>query len=92
MNEKTFKVTALCGTEEVPCPGAFVTFVGDGSLSNRYALSDQNGLVTVRWTPDGQAASRGIYPITAVPHWLYVRVIGSDGSIIQEYPWKVMVD
>lgn len=90
--EATFKVTALCGTEEVPCPGAFVTFVGDGSLSNRYALSDQNGLVTVRWTPDGQAASRGIYPITAVPHWLYVRVIGSDGSIIQEYPWKVMVD
>lgn len=88
----TFKVTALWGTEEVPCPGAFVTFVGEGSLSNKYALSDQNGMVTVRWTPDGQAASRGVYPITAVPHWLYVRVIGSDGNIIQEYPWKVMVD
>lgn len=90
--EATFKVTALRGTKEVPCPGTFVTFAGDGSLSNKYAVSDQDGLVTVLWTPDVQASSRGIYPITAVPHWLYVRVIGCDGSIIQEYPWKVMVD
>lgn len=88
----TFKVTALWGTEEIPCPGIFVFFAGDGSLSNKYAISDQDGLVTVQWTPGKQASSRGIYPITAVPHWLYVKIFGSDGNVLKEFPWKVMVD
>lgn len=90
--EATFKVTALLGNEEVPCGGAFVQFVGDGRLSSQYAMTDENGLVTVKWNPEPGASSRAIYPITAVPHWLHARVIGSEGEIIKEFPWKVMVD
>lgn len=88
----TFKVTSLLGDEEIPCTGAFVQFVGDGQLSRKYAISDENGLVTVTWTPDPDSWSRSVYPITAVPHRLYVRVIGSQGEIIQQLSWKVMVD
>lgn len=88
----TFRVTSLLGDEEVPCAGAFVQFVGEGRLSRKYAISDEDGLVTVTWIPDSKSLSRAVYPITAVPRRLYVRVIGSQGEIIKELPWKVMID
>lgn len=89
--EATFKVTAQLGSEEIPCPGAFVQFEGEGLLSNQYAISDENGLVTVKWTPDA-TSTRGVYPITAVPHKLSVKVIGSEGEAIAVYNWKILTD
>lgn len=87
--EATFKVTALLGAEEIPCPGAFVQFEGEGKLSNQYAISDENGLVTVKWIPDA-TSTRSVYPITAVPHKLSVKVTGSDGEAISVYNWRIM--